>query len=108
LGHRCLPCRLGDLQDGQADRHGDIQADRELETFGHDRVNEAVGRPGGIGPHQHGHAPLRVAGFGDHRQLGDRRVEQVHMISGGVRASTPGNVAASASLVSSKNTISGW
>jgi hypothetical protein len=30
------------------------------------------------------------------------------MISGGVRASTPGNVAASASLVSSKNTISGW
>jgi hypothetical protein len=38
------------LEVPEADRHGDIQADRELETFGHDRVNEAMRRPGGIGP----------------------------------------------------------
>lgn len=87
--HRGLPRSGGNSQDGQADRLGDVQADRELEAFRHDGVDEAVRRPGGVGPHQHLHARLGVIGFGHHRKLRDRRVEQLHVVSGSVRPRSP-------------------
>jgi hypothetical protein len=63
---------------------GEVETDGELDAPLPQCVQEAMGAAGRVGPGQHRHPVLGVGHLGAHRQLGQRQVQDLHVVGCGV------------------------